>query len=69
MVRGARSGTSSVRGLRGRALFHASIAGPSFVSPTMAAGSVPEDAVSLQEGGGSFYESTLREVWINGYII
>ncbi|MQL87664.1 hypothetical protein Taro_020210 [Colocasia esculenta] len=24
-------------------------------------GSVPEDAVSLQEGGGSFYESTLRE--------
>ncbi|MQL82839.1 hypothetical protein Taro_015318, partial [Colocasia esculenta] len=110
MVRGARSGTSSVRGLRGRALFHASassspsgeltpppprgpVAGPSSVSPTVAAavgvasgsppvavghsthspdapvGSVPEDAVSLQEGGGSFYESTLREVWINGYVI
>ncbi|MQM04984.1 hypothetical protein Taro_037788 [Colocasia esculenta] len=30
-------------------------------------GSVPQDVVSLQEGGGSFYESTLREVWINGY--
>ncbi|MQL91875.1 hypothetical protein Taro_024499, partial [Colocasia esculenta] len=28
--------------------------------------SVPEDAVSLQEGEGSFYESTLRKVWING---
>ncbi|MQM14247.1 hypothetical protein Taro_047177 [Colocasia esculenta] len=27
-----------------------------------------EDAVSLQEGGGSFYESSLREVWINGTI-
>ncbi|MQM10911.1 hypothetical protein Taro_043809 [Colocasia esculenta] len=26
-----------------------------------------EDAVSLREGGGSFYESTLREVWINGF--
>ncbi|MQL88196.1 hypothetical protein Taro_020755 [Colocasia esculenta] len=32
------------------------------------ASTVPEaeDAVSLQVGGGSFYESTLREVWING---
>ncbi|MQL85289.1 hypothetical protein Taro_017803 [Colocasia esculenta] len=32
------------------------------------ASTVPEaeDAVSLEEGGGSFYESTLREVWING---
>ncbi|MQL75842.1 hypothetical protein Taro_008194 [Colocasia esculenta] len=41
---------------------------PSSVSPTIAAGSgpVPEDAVSLQEGGGSFYDNTLREVWING---
>ncbi|MQM22530.1 hypothetical protein Taro_055583, partial [Colocasia esculenta] len=29
-------------------------------------GPVPEDAVSLQEGGGSFYDSTLWEVWING---
>ncbi|MQM04220.1 hypothetical protein Taro_037013 [Colocasia esculenta] len=27
---------------------------------------MPMDAVSLQEGGGSFYESPLREVWING---
>ncbi|MQM07330.1 hypothetical protein Taro_040168 [Colocasia esculenta] len=118
MVRGARSGASSGRGLRGRVLFQASassslsvppsgeftppqprgpVAGPSSVSPTVAAavgaasvspplaapplaagsgqsthspntvvGSVPEDAVSLQEGGGSFYESTLREVCING---
>ncbi|MQL87358.1 hypothetical protein Taro_019891 [Colocasia esculenta] len=54
-------------------------AGPSSVSPPIATGSgqsttsphtvvgpVPEDAVSLQEGGGSFYDSTLREVWING---
>ncbi|MQL91905.1 hypothetical protein Taro_024512 [Colocasia esculenta] len=54
-------------------------AGPSSVSPLVAAGSgqstpsprtvvglVPEDAVSLHEGGGSFHESTLREVWING---
>ncbi|MQL73737.1 hypothetical protein Taro_006095 [Colocasia esculenta] len=32
------------------------------------ASTVPEaeDAVSLQEGGGSFYDRTLREVWING---
>ncbi|MQM17901.1 hypothetical protein Taro_050882 [Colocasia esculenta] len=114
IVRGARSGASSGRGLCGRVLFQAStsgspsvppsgeftppqprgpVAGPSSVSPTVAAasvsptlaapplaagsgqsthspntvvGSVPEDAVSLQEGGGSFYESTLREVWING---
>ncbi|MQL87220.1 hypothetical protein Taro_019755 [Colocasia esculenta] len=55
------------------------VAGPSSVSPTVAAGSgqstpspntvvgsVSEDAVSLQEEGGSFYESTLPEVWING---
>ncbi|MQM17236.1 hypothetical protein Taro_050204 [Colocasia esculenta] len=113
MVRGARLGASSGRGLCGRVLFQASasgspsvppsgeftppqsrgpVAGPSSVSPTVArdvgaasvspplavglgqsthspntvVGSVPEDAVSLQEGGGSFYESTLREVWING---
>ncbi|MQM13800.1 hypothetical protein Taro_046725 [Colocasia esculenta] len=81
MVRGARSGASSGRGLRGRVLFQASGSpsvppsgeftppqprGPASVSPPLAVGSVPEDAVSLQEGGGSFYESTLREVWING---
>ncbi|MQL70933.1 hypothetical protein Taro_003263 [Colocasia esculenta] len=49
-------------------------AGPSSVSPPIAAGSgqstpsphtvvgpVPEDVVSLQEGGGNFYDSTLRE--------
>ncbi|MQL99861.1 hypothetical protein Taro_032591, partial [Colocasia esculenta] len=55
-------------------------AGPASVSPPLAAGSgqstpspntvvgsVLEDVVSLQEGGGSFYESTLPEVWINGY--
>ncbi|MQL95949.1 hypothetical protein Taro_028623, partial [Colocasia esculenta] len=35
-------------------------------SPNTVVGSVLEDVVSLQEGGGSFYESTLREVWING---
>ncbi|MQL90560.1 hypothetical protein Taro_023156, partial [Colocasia esculenta] len=107
----------SGRNLRGRVLFQASgsseftppqprvpVAGPSSVSPTVAAGirwsslcvsssssrygicivinnkqlhrtyvvvhfcpsSVPEDAVSLKEGGGNFYESTLPEVWING---
>ncbi|MQL96933.1 hypothetical protein Taro_029623 [Colocasia esculenta] len=100
MVRGARSGSSSGRSLRGRVLFQVSAsgspsapppvaagsgeftppqprvpaAGPSSVSPTVATGlgqftpspntvvgSVPEDAVSLQEGGGSFYDSTLRE--------
>ncbi|MQL69974.1 hypothetical protein Taro_002283 [Colocasia esculenta] len=44
-------------------------AGPASVSPPLTAGSVPEDAVSLQEGGCSFYESTLQEVWINGAII
>ncbi|MQL69871.1 hypothetical protein Taro_002169 [Colocasia esculenta] len=113
MVRGARSGASSGRGLCGRVLLEASnsgsssvppsgefrppqprgpVAGPSSVSPTVAAaigvasvspplaagsgqsthspdtvvGSVSKDDVSLQEGGGSFYESTLREVWING---
>ncbi|MQM18073.1 hypothetical protein Taro_051060 [Colocasia esculenta] len=38
-------------------------------SPNTVVGSVLEDAVSLQEGGGSFYDSTLREVWINGAII
>ncbi|MQL81170.1 hypothetical protein Taro_013629 [Colocasia esculenta] len=59
----------------------AATAGPASVSPPVAAGSgqstppntvvglVPEDVVSLQEGGGSFYDSTLREVWINGYKI
>ncbi|MQM11645.1 hypothetical protein Taro_044554 [Colocasia esculenta] len=36
--------------------------GHSTHSPDAIVGSVPEDAVSLQEGGGSFYESTLREV-------
>ncbi|MQL99542.1 hypothetical protein Taro_032266 [Colocasia esculenta] len=43
--------------------------GTSSESPPVVAGSVPEDADSLQEGRGSFYESTLREVWINGYVI
>ncbi|MQL86981.1 hypothetical protein Taro_019516 [Colocasia esculenta] len=50
------------------------VAGPSSMSPPIAAGSgqstpsphtvvgpVPEDVVSLHEGGGSFHESTLRE--------
>ncbi|MQL99408.1 hypothetical protein Taro_032133, partial [Colocasia esculenta] len=41
--------------------------GQSTHSPNTIVGSVPEDVVSLQEGGGNFYESTLREVWINGY--
>ncbi|MQL81187.1 hypothetical protein Taro_013644 [Colocasia esculenta] len=36
------------------------VAGPASVSPSLAAGSMPEDVVSLQEGGGNFYESTLR---------
>ncbi|MQL88501.1 hypothetical protein Taro_021060 [Colocasia esculenta] len=40
--------------------------GQSTHSPDTVVGSVPEDAVSLQEGGDSFYKSTLREVWING---
>ncbi|MQL98969.1 hypothetical protein Taro_031683, partial [Colocasia esculenta] len=40
--------------------------GQSTPSPTTVVGPVPEDAVSLQEGGSSFYDSTLREVWING---
>ncbi|MQL85959.1 hypothetical protein Taro_018489, partial [Colocasia esculenta] len=49
------------------------VVGPSVSAPpTFLAGAftVPEveDAISLQEGGGSFYESTLREVWINGPI-
>ncbi|MQL94693.1 hypothetical protein Taro_027357, partial [Colocasia esculenta] len=41
--------------------------GQSTSSPNTVVGQVPEDAVSLQEGGGSFYDSTLREVWINGF--
>ncbi|MQL92859.1 hypothetical protein Taro_025491, partial [Colocasia esculenta] len=44
----------------------ATCSGQSTHSPDIVVGSVPEDVVSLQEGGGSFYESTLREVWING---
>ncbi|MQL71849.1 hypothetical protein Taro_004169 [Colocasia esculenta] len=40
--------------------------GESTHSPNTVVGSVPEDAVSLQEGRDRFYESTLREVWING---
>ncbi|MQM17808.1 hypothetical protein Taro_050784 [Colocasia esculenta] len=57
----------------------AAAAGPASVSPPVAAGSgqstpspnavvgpVLKDAVSLHEGGGSFYDSTLQEVWING---
>ncbi|MQM04175.1 hypothetical protein Taro_036971 [Colocasia esculenta] len=36
--------------------------GQSTPSPTTVAGPVPEDAISLQEGGGNFYDSTLREV-------
>ncbi|MQM19992.1 hypothetical protein Taro_053006 [Colocasia esculenta] len=47
----------------------AASSGQSTHSPNTVVGSVPEDAVSLQEGGGSFYESTLQEVWINGYVI
>ncbi|MQL86673.1 hypothetical protein Taro_019205 [Colocasia esculenta] len=35
--------------------------GQSTPSPNTVVGSVPEDAVSLLEGGGSFYESTLWE--------
>ncbi|MQM14303.1 hypothetical protein Taro_047233 [Colocasia esculenta] len=47
------------------------VAGPSVsAAPAFFTGAstVPEaeDDVSLQEGGDSFYESTLREVWING---
>ncbi|MQM00330.1 hypothetical protein Taro_033068 [Colocasia esculenta] len=47
------------------------VAGPSVSAPPAflaGASTVPEaeDAVSLQEGGGSFFDSTLREVWING---
>ncbi|MQL89352.1 hypothetical protein Taro_021928, partial [Colocasia esculenta] len=41
-------------------------AGPASVSPPVAAGLVPKDVDSLQEGGGSFYDSTLRKLWING---
>ncbi|MQL79212.1 hypothetical protein Taro_011639 [Colocasia esculenta] len=40
--------------------------GQSTPSPRTIVGSVPEDVVSLHEGGGSFHESTLWEVWING---
>ncbi|MQL86391.1 hypothetical protein Taro_018924, partial [Colocasia esculenta] len=47
----------------------AASSGQSTPSPTTVAGPMPEDVVSLQEGGGSFYDSTLREVWINGYVI
>ncbi|MQL82087.1 hypothetical protein Taro_014552 [Colocasia esculenta] len=35
--------------------------GQSTHSLNIVVGSVPEDAISLQEGGGSFYERTLRE--------
>ncbi|MQL96190.1 hypothetical protein Taro_028864 [Colocasia esculenta] len=47
------------------------VVGPSVSTPPAflaGASTVPEaeDAVSLHEGGGSFYESSLREVWING---
>ncbi|MQM13067.1 hypothetical protein Taro_045989, partial [Colocasia esculenta] len=45
-------------------LFHT--AGPSSVPPPITAGPVPEDDVSLHEVGGSFHESNLWEVWING---
>ncbi|MQL71002.1 hypothetical protein Taro_003328 [Colocasia esculenta] len=50
------------------------VAGPSVSAPPAFLAGVcmvpeAEDAVSLQEGGGRFYESTLREVWINGAII
>ncbi|MQM14942.1 hypothetical protein Taro_047877 [Colocasia esculenta] len=41
--------------------------GQSTHSPNAVVGSVPVDVVSLQEGGGSFYESTLWELWINGF--
>ncbi|MQM18724.1 hypothetical protein Taro_051719 [Colocasia esculenta] len=43
--------------------------GPSFVPPPLAtdASTVPDDVVSLQEGEGNFYDSTLQEVWINGF--
>ncbi|MQL87454.1 hypothetical protein Taro_019999 [Colocasia esculenta] len=40
--------------------------GQSTPSPHTVVCPVPEDVVSLHEGGGSFHESTLREVWING---
>ncbi|MQM21123.1 hypothetical protein Taro_054157 [Colocasia esculenta] len=43
--------------------------GQSTPSPHTVVGPMPEDVVSLQEGGGSFYDSTLWEVWINGAII
>ncbi|MQL83437.1 hypothetical protein Taro_015924 [Colocasia esculenta] len=79
MMRGARSGFSSGKSSRGRGLFQALVAGPSSIPPPIIAGSdqstpsphtvvgpVLEDAVSLQKGGGSFYDSTLWEVWING---
>ncbi|MQL79642.1 hypothetical protein Taro_012102, partial [Colocasia esculenta] len=47
------------------------VAGPSSCAPPAflaGASTVPEaeDDVSLQEGGGSFYDTTLWEVWING---
>ncbi|MQM14267.1 hypothetical protein Taro_047198 [Colocasia esculenta] len=40
--------------------------GQSTPSPHTVVGPVLEDVVSLHEGGDSFHESTLREVWING---
>ncbi|MQL90915.1 hypothetical protein Taro_023517 [Colocasia esculenta] len=50
------------------------VAGPSASAPPAflaGASTVPEaeDAVSLKEGGCSFYDSTLWDVWINGAII
>ncbi|MQL84917.1 hypothetical protein Taro_017428 [Colocasia esculenta] len=61
MVRGARSASSSGRSLRERVLFQASCSGE-FTPPQLRVPSlVPKDAISLQEGGGSFYESTLPE--------
>ncbi|MQL68049.1 hypothetical protein Taro_000307 [Colocasia esculenta] len=71
--RAAVAGPSSVSPTGAAAAGSASVSPPlaagsgqSTPSPTTGVGSVPDDAVSLQEGVGSFYESTLREVWING---
>ncbi|MQM15187.1 hypothetical protein Taro_048123 [Colocasia esculenta] len=73
--RGPVAGPSSVSPTVAAAVGAASVSPPLAVgsghsthSPDAVVGSVPEDAVSLQEGGGNFYESTLREVWINGYL-
>ncbi|MQM15485.1 hypothetical protein Taro_048431 [Colocasia esculenta] len=68
MVRGAQLGSSSGRSSCGRGLFQASGSGEFTPPHPRVLGPVPEDVVSLQKGGGSFYDSTLREVWINGYI-